>query len=437
MMPETKYVQSGDVFIAYQVTGSGPIDIVFAPGFISHLEHAWEEPRSARFLHGLESFARLIRFDKRGTGLSDRSVGFPTMDERIDDIRAVMEAAGSNRAVLLGVSEGGAMSQLFAATYPDKVSALILLGTYANARRSITSYRDPAAGDAAILKNWGTGASLPDFAPGLAGDPQFLNWWARFERLSASPSAVVKLRHMNSEIDVTAILPAIQAPTLVIHRAADIRCSIDAAREMAAAIPGARLVELPGIDHFVWLDETGTVLSEIRAFVGATQEAMEPDRVLATVLFTDIVDSTRRAVEFGDTQWRSVLETHYSLARNELRRFRGREVKTLGDGILATFDGPARAVRCAQAIAASVQPLGIAIRAGLHTGEIEISDETDVGGIAVNIASRVSHLAGGGEVLVSGTVKDLVAGSGLAFADLGVRAIKGIDDELRLYRALA
>jgi pimeloyl-ACP methyl ester carboxylesterase len=433
MLPATKYAQSGEVYIAYQISGNGPIDIVFAPGFISHLELMWEEPRHARFLHGLESFARLIRFDKRGTGLSDRSVGFPTLDERIDDIRAIMDAAGSKSAVLLGISEGGAMSQLFAATYPERVGALILMGSYSDAKISIPSYKNPKQAEARILASWGTGASLPDFAPGLAGDPEFLDWWARFERLSASPSAVIKLRQMNSEIDVTPILKSIQAPTLVIHRVGDVRTSIENARDMAAAIPNARIIEVPGEDHFVWLEESGFVLSEIRNFVDAAQEPVEPDRVLATVLFTDIVDSTERAAGLGDMEWRSVLDAHFSLARAQIRRFRGREVKTLGDGILATFDGPARAVRCAQAIAIGVRPLGIAIRAGLHTGEVEVREDNDIGGIAVNIASRVSHLAGSGEVLVSGTVKDLVAGSGLIFNDLGLRAIKGIEDELRIF----
>jgi class 3 adenylate cyclase/pimeloyl-ACP methyl ester carboxylesterase len=436
MLPVTKYAQSGDIFIAYQVSGAGPIDIVFAPGFISHLEHMWEEPRHARFFHGLESFARLIRFDKRGTGLSDRSVGFPTLDERIDDIRAVMDTAGSNRAVLLGVSEGGAMTELFAATHPERVSGLILMGSYANAKISIPAYQDPKRAEGEILASWGTGASLSAFAPGLAHDPEFLDWWARFERLSASPSAVIKLRHMNSEIDVTAILPSIQAPTLIIHRVGDVRCLIENARDMTAAIPNAKIIELPGEDHFVWLDESGTVLSEIRNFVDSAQQPMEPERVLTTVLFTDIVDSTQRAAAVGDNEWRSVLDAHFSLARSQLRRFRGREVKTLGDGILATFDGPARAVRCAQAIATGVRPLGIAIRAGLHTGEIEVRNDNDVGGIAVNIASRVSNIAGGGEVLVSSTVKDLVAGSGLVFNDLGPHTIKGLGDKLHIFHAL-
>ena len=327
---------------------------------------------------------------------------------------------------------GGAMVQLFAATYPERVSGLILMGTYSNATKSIPSYREPKLAEAKILANWGTGASLPDFAPDLARDPDFLDWWARFERLSASPSAVIKLRQMNSEIDVTPILPSIQTPTLVIHRVGDVRTSIEHARDMAAAIPNSRMIELLGKDHFVWLEESGTVLTEIRNFVDTAQQSIEPERVLTTVLFTDVVDSTQRAAVLGDMEWRSILDAHFSLARSQLRRFRGREVKTLGDGILATFDGPARAVHCAQAIAAGVRPLGISIRAGLHTGEVEIRDDNDISGIAVNIASRVSHLAGNSEVLASSTVKDLVAGSGLIFHDLGFRAIKGLEDELRI-----
>lgn len=325
------------------------------------------------------------------------------------------------------------MAQLFAATYPGRVSALVLMGTYCNARESLATYRNVAAEEGDILKTWGTGASLSAFAPGLTTDPHFVEWWATFERLSASPSAVLRLRRMNAEIDVTPILGAIQAPTLVMHRSEDVRCDCAQARLMAAAIPNARMIEYPGRDHFVWLEETGAVLSDIQRFIANTEEPVEPDRVLATVLFTDIVDSTRRSAELGDRQWRNVVEAHFSMARNQLRRFRGREVKSLGDGILAIFDGPARAIRCAQAIAASVKPLGIAVRAGLHTGEVELRDANDIAGIAVNIASRVSHLAAGGQVLVSGTVRDLVAGSGLAFADLGPHPLKGIEQAVRIF----
>lgn len=436
MEPQTKYAQSGNVSVAYQVTGKGPIDLVFAPGFISHLEYMWEEPRHAHFCHGLGSFARLIRFDKRGTGLSDRSCGFPHMDERIDDIRAVMDAAGSERAVLLGISEGGAMSALFAATYPERVSGMILIGSYANALAAVSGLADIDALQREVRQSWGTGAMLSRYAPGLAKNPQFLEWWARFERLSASPSAVLDLWQNNREIDISSVLPSIRVPTLLIHRTGDVRIHVEASREMAVAIPNARLLELPGSDHFAWLDDTGTVLAEIRKFFGATLAIAEPDRVLATVLFTDIVDSTRRSVKLGDSEWRSLLDAHYSLARNELHRFRGQEVKTLGDGILATFDGPARAVRCAQAIARSVEPLGIAVRAGLHTGEVEIVNQNDVSGLAVNIAARVSQLASAGEVLVSRTVKDLVAGAGISFTDLGPQPIKGLDEPMRIFRVV-
>lgn len=342
MAPQTKYAQSGDVSVAYQVTGSGPIDLVFAPGFISHLEHEWDEPRYARFLHELGSFARLIKFDKRGTGLSDRNVSLPNMDERMDDIRAVMDAAGSKQAILLGISEGGAMCELFAATYPERVSKLILMGTFSNRRTAAPKNAKNVGSPDYIRQNWGTGAMLPFYAPTLAKDPDFYAWWAKFERLGASPSAVIELRKNNAEIDVTSVLPSIQAPTLILHRTGDLRIRVKAAREMANAIPNAKLVELPGDDHFVWLDDTGTVIEEIRKFVGATQALAETDRVLATVLFTDLVDSTQTAANMGDSKWRAILDTHYSLARNELDRFRGTEVKTLGDGILATFDGPGR-----------------------------------------------------------------------------------------------
>ncbi len=437
MVPQTKYAQSGDVSVAYQVTGKGPIDLIFAPGFLSHLELMWDEPRHAHFFHGLGSFARLIRFDKRGTGLSDRSVGFPHMDERIDDIRAVMDAVGTERAVLLGISEGGAMSALFAATFPERVSGMILIGAYANALVAIPGLTNIDALQREIRQSWGTGASLPRFAPSLAKEPQFLDWWARFERLAGSPSAVIELWRNNCDIDISSVLPSIRVPTLLIHRTGDVRVRVEAAREMATAIPHARLLELPGSDHFAWLDDTGTVLAEIRNFVGAALAVAESDRVLATVLFTDIVDSTRHSAELGDTAWRSLLDTHFSLARNILLCFRGQEVKTLGDGILATFDGPARAVRCAQAIVQSVEPLGMAVRAGLHTGEIEISEQNDVSGLAVNMAARVCQLAGASEVLVSRTVKDLIAGAGISFADLGPQSIKGLDEPMRIFRVAA
>ena len=434
MPPVVKYAQSGEISIAYQVTGDGPIDLIFAPGFISHLEHEREEPRWAKFTNDLSSFARLIKFDKRGTGLSDRVGGLPNMDERIDDIRAVMDAANSRRAVLMGISEGGAMCLLFAATYPDRVSKIILLGSYTNASTAVPELAQNTISPDQIRESWGTGAMLPMYAPKLSQDAAFRDWWAKFERLSASPSSVIDLRKNNAEIDVTAALPSVQAPTLILHRTGDVRIRVEAAREIAKDTPNAELVELPGEDHFVWLDDTGRVIDEIRKFVGAEDRFVEADRVLATVLFTDIVDSTRIAAGMGDSKWRNLLETHDSLARLELQRFRGNLVQTLGDGLLATFDGPARAVKCAQAITSKIKPLGLAIRSGLHTGEIEFLEDGDVRGIAVHIASRVSQQADAEQVLVSRTVRDLVAGSGISFEDLGRYPLKGLDEPMNLYR---
>ena len=434
MSSEVRYALSGEVSVAYEVTGSGPIDLVLAPGFISHLEHQWEEPRWARLFNELGTFTRLIRFDKRGTGLSDR-VSTPDMDERIDDIRAVMDAAETKQAVLLGISEGGAMSMLYAATYPERVSHLILMGSFSNTRTSGTKIRETESPDQ-VRKTWGTGNFLPNFSPALAKDKSFAVWWAKYERLSASPSAIVALRKSNAEIDVTSVLPSIQSPTLILHRTGDVRIRVEASREMLEAIPNAKLIELPGEDHQFWLDDTDRVIKEIRDFVGAARAAPSIERVLATVLFTDLVDSTKQAVTMGDTKWRALIDTHFSLARNAFERFRGREVKTLGDGLLATFDGPGRAVRCAQEIERSMKPLGVSVRAGLHTGEVELADDGDVRGIAVNVAARVCQQAGSDEVLVSNTVKDLVAGSGLSFADLGEHALKGLDDPMRLHRVI-
>ena len=434
MSPPVKYAMSGDVAIAYCVSGKGPLDLVFAPGFLSHIEHYWEQPRYVRFFNELSKFTRLVNFDKRGTGLSDRHVRLPNMDKRIDDIRAVMDAAGLKRAALLGTSGGGAMCALFAATYPNRVSKLILMGSYANAATSVPELAKKVVTPEQIRKNWGTGAMLPFYAPGLAKDPDFVSWFAKYERLSASPSAVIELRKSNAEIDVSQVLPSIQAPTLVLHATGDVLIKVEAAREMAAAIPNSKIVEFPGEDHMFWLHDPRDVIDEIRNFVGATPSVSETDRVLSTVMFTDLVDSTQAATSMGDAKWRSVLETHFALARTEIERFRGREVKTLGDGILATFDSPGRAVKCAWAITQSMKPLGVGVRAGLHTGEIEIAQDGDIRGIAVNIAARISQQAERNEVLVSRTVKDLVAGSDMDFADLGNRALKGIDEPKRVYR---
>ena len=435
MTSETRYATSGEVFVAYQITGQDGPDLLVAPGFASHLEQAWESPNGARFFHGLGAFARLIRFDKRGTGLSDRSVGIPHLDERIDDIRAVMEAANSRRAYLLGVSEGGPMSILFAATYPERVAGLILFGTYARAVGASVTQDDLAASERFVRETWGTGKSLPNFAPSLSQNPEAVQAWAKFERLSASPSDVINLLRMNQEIDVRGVLPAIQVPTLVIHRRDDVRVRSRAGRELADGIVGSRYVELPGADHIPGVADQARIVDEIRQFMGAAPAAVEVDRVLSTVMFTDIVDSTKLAAAAGDRHWRSTLEAHHAAVRSQLQRHRGREVKTTGDGFLALFDGPARAVRCAQEIVKAVRPLELEVRAGVHTGEVELMGD-DVGGITVHIAARVAARAQASEVLASSTVKDLVAGAGLSFVEHGPAELKGISEPMRLFSAV-
>jgi len=434
MLPETRYAKSGDVHIAYQVIGSGPFDLVFVPGFISHVDHVWDEPRWSSFLERLASFSRLICFDKRGTGLSDRVSAIPTLEERMDDVRAVMDAVGSERAALFGISEGGPMSLLFAATHPDRTLALTLFGSYALFPTAVMSPERLADYLQKVEESWGTGSLVPGFAPSLAEDIAFRKWWARFERLGASPSAVKTLMRMNSEIDIRGILPVIHVSTLIMHRVGDPRVNIAAGRYLAEHISGARYVELPGNDHLFCAGDSRRILDEIEKFLTGSLAHFEMDRALATVLFTDIVGSTERAVALGDREWRHLMEMHDACVRRELARFRGKEIRTLGDGFLATFDGPARAVRCAEAIRDNVRDLGLEVRSGLHTGEIEILPN-DVGGIAVNVAARVARLAGPGEVLTSNVLKELVAGSGLRFADRGVYALKGLPDGMRVFAA--
>jgi class 3 adenylate cyclase len=434
MVPKTQYAKSGDVRIAYQVVGEGPFDLVFVPGFISNLDVAWEEPYRARVWTRLAAFSRLIMFDKRGTGLSDRAVGVPTLEERMDDVRAVMDAVGSEQAALFGISEGGAMSVLFAATYPERTRALVLYGTYGHFSSWVVP---PDKIDAALdrmEKNWGTGESIRLFAPSVASDETFKLSWARFERLGASPSAVVALMRMNSEIDIRPILPSIRVPTFIIHRQGDVRVNVEAGRYMARQIPNAKYLELPGCDHALWTGDTERILDEVEEFLTGSRSAAESDRVLATVLFTDIVNSTKRAETIGDRAWHDVLDRHNALVRREILRHRGHEVRTMGDGFLATFDGPARSIRCALAINEGVEALGLQVRAGLHTGEIEITDD-DLSGIAVHIASRVATMAKPGQVLVSNTVRDLVAGSNIRFHDEGCHPLKGLTESVRLFAA--
>jgi class 3 adenylate cyclase len=434
MVPKTQYAKSGDVRIAYQVVGEGPFDLVFVPGFISNLDLAWEEPYRARVWARLASFARLVMFDKRGTGLSDRTVGVPTLEERMDDVRAVLDAVGSQQAALFGISEGGAMSLLFAATYPERTRALVLYGTYGHFRSWVLPPDRIEAALDRMEKNWGTGDSLRLFAPSVASDETFKLAWARFERLSASPSAVIALMRMNSEIDVRPILPSIRVPTFIIHRQGDVRVNVEAGRFMARQIPNAKYLELPGSDHMLWTGETERILDEVEEFLTGSRSAVESDRVLATVLFTDIVNSTKRAETIGDRAWHDVLDRHNALVRREISRHRGHEVRTMGDGFLATFDGPARSIRCALAINEGVEALGLQVRAGLHTGEVEMANG-DLSGIAVHIASRVATMAKPGQVLVSNTVRDLVAGSNIRFHDEGSHPLKGLTESVRLFAA--
>jgi len=436
MLPETHYAKSGDVRIAYQVAGGGPFDLVFVPGFISNLDLAWEDPNRAHFFSRLASFSRLILFDKRGTGLSDRVGSVASLEERMDDVRAVMDALESERAALFGISEGGAMSMLFAATYPERTRALVLYGSYGHFPLWVLPPDKFKAFMEIVERDWGTGATARFFAPSKAEDETFRRGWARFERLGASPSAVAALFRMNNEIDVRHVAPAIRVPTLVVHKTGDTRVSVEAGRFLGSAIPGAKFVELPGCDHVLWVGDVDRIADEIEEFLTGSRSEIEPDRVLATVMFTDIVDSTKRASELGDRRWQGLLEQHNQILRRELEKFRGREVKTLGDGVLATFDGPARAVRCATSMVESVRSLDLQLRGGVHTGEVETKGD-DIGGIAVHIAARIAALAQGGQVLVSSTVRDLVAGSNLRFIDQGARTLKGIPEEVRLYAVSA
>jgi class 3 adenylate cyclase len=433
MLPETRYARSGEVHVAYQVFGAGSVDLAFVPGFISNVEHYWDDPSHARWLRRLARFARVITFDKRGTGLSDRVSTMPGMDQRMDDVRAVLDAAGSSSAAILGVSEGGSLAALFAASHPERCRALVLYGAFARFAHWFETEEKLGRFFEYAETRWGTGANLPIFAPSRKDDEAFKRWYARRGRLGASPAGVIALMRMNSEIDISAILPAIRVPTLVIHRTNDVAISVEGGRALARHIPNARLIELPGEDHLPYVGENADqIVDEIEEFVTGSRAEAEPDRVLATVLFTDIVDSTRRASELGDRRWQALLAEHDQVLRRELERFRGRAVKTLGDGFLATFDGPARAVRCAAGIIEAVRPLGLQVRAGIHTGEIEIAGD-DIAGIAVHIAARVAALAEGGQVLVSRTVRDLVAGSNLRFADAGARTLKGLPEQVQLF----
>jgi pimeloyl-ACP methyl ester carboxylesterase/DNA-binding winged helix-turn-helix (wHTH) protein len=437
--PETLYARSGDVNIAYQVIGDAPLDLVFVMGWVSHLEYFWREPSFARFLLRLASFARLILFDKRGTGLSDRVPinELPTLEQRMDDVRAVMDAVGSERAALCGVSEGGPMCSLFAATHPDKTLALIMIGTYAKRIRDADYPWAPTPEHRQqffdeMRDQWGGPVGLEERAPSVAHDPQFRQWWATYLRMGASPGAALALTQMNAEIDVRQVLPSIRVPTLVIHRTEDQCLKVEEGRYVAERIPGAKYVELPGRDHLPFVGDQDAILDEVEEFLTGVRHTLEPDRVLATVLFIQIVGSKERAQRLGDQRWQTLIERLRAHVRKEIEWFRGRDIDMIGDRPLAIFDGPARAIRCATAISEYASRLGVNMRAGLHTGECDMVDGK-VGGIAAEIGAQVANKAAPDEVLVSSTVKDLVAGSGIRFEGRGAHRLDGVPGEWQLF----
>lgn len=436
-MSDIRFARSGDVDIAYRVVGDGPIDLVYVEGSVTHLEVYWELPQFRRYCERLGEFTRLILFDKRGMGMSDRVPGATTLEERMDDIRAIMDAIGSERAAVMGESEGGPLAMLFAAAHPERTAGLILQGAEVRERtdEEWPWGEDTAEGFEASMAElparWGNGSSMDFIAPSVAGQEWARAWRGRVQTHACTPAAAEAFMRMAFDIDVRHVAPTINVPTLIVHALGDQVCHVENARFLARAIVGAKYVQLPGEDHVPWFDPDETI-GEIREFLTGKRESATPDRMLATVLFTDLVGSTERAAELGDRRWGDLLEQHHASVRRELARFDGREVDTAGDGFFATFDGPARAIRCAQAIVDAVHPLGLEVRAGLHTGEVEVADGK-VAGIAVNIGARVSAQASPGEVLVSGTVRDLVAGSGLAFDDRGEVALKGIPGEWRLF----
>jgi class 3 adenylate cyclase/pimeloyl-ACP methyl ester carboxylesterase len=439
--PEPNYAKSGDVHIAYQVVGEGPIDLVYVAEFMNSIEAQWEEPQYARYLERLASFSRLICFDSRGKGLSDPVAldQLPTLEQWMDDVRVVMTSAGSQRAALLGVAGGGMMSMLFAATYPDQVEALVLVNSYARLTRAADHPSGtPLNQEEDVVREmqygWGRGILLERVAPSMSGDSAFRRWFGKYQRLGSSPGTVVAMRRMIQQTDVRHVLSSIHVPTLVVHRKDNWWVDGRQGRYLAEHIPGAKLVEVPGVDYFPFLGDADAVLDPIEEFLTGALRGARSDRVLATVLFTDIVDSTKRAADLGDTRWRDLLDRHNDVVRRALDRFRGREIDTTGDGFLAIFDGPARAVRCAEAIREGVRPLGLELRTGMHTGEVEVVGD-DIRGIAVHIGARVAALAESGETLVSSTVKDLVAGSGIEFEDRGAHSLKGVPGEWHLFAA--
>jgi pimeloyl-ACP methyl ester carboxylesterase/class 3 adenylate cyclase len=440
MPPRTQYTKSGNVSIAYQVLGNGPIDLVYAQGWITHLEYAWENPDYARFLMRLGTFSRFIRFDRRGMGLSDRDVESLTLEERVDDIRAVMDAVGSERAALFGVSEGGYMSVMFAATHPARTAALVLCGCYAKGSWApdypwAKTYEQHEDWVANLERDWGGPFDLEHAAPSAAKDEAARSWFGAYLRYSASLSAAKALSYQDHAVDVREVLSAVRVPTLVLHRTGDRWYALAEGRSLAEHIPGAKLVELPGEDHIPWWGDQERLIGEIQAFLTGARAIPSTDRVLLTVLVTDIVGSTEKAAAMGDLKWKGLLQSHDAAVRRELKNFDGQEINTTGDGFILAFTGPSRAIQCAQAIRRELESLGLGMRAGLHTGECERLG-SNLSGLAVNLASRICGKAASGSILVSSTVKDLVVGSGITFSDEDTHSLKGIPGEWSLFSVL-
>lgn len=440
MTPETHFAENDSVSIAYQVFGEGSIDMVVIPGMWSNLDIFWEEPRVARFLLALGRFARVILIDRRGTGLSDR-VTPPTFEEQMDDIRAVMDDVGSNQACFLGYSEGGCMCALFAATYPKRAHSLITIGSYARWSKSDdfphgSERKEIEEWFGIMEQEWGGPVSIEYTTPTLANDESYRRWLAKFYRSSANKSDALALLRTALEMDLIPVLPTISAPTLVLQTKGDLTTPLESGRDFASRIPGAKLVEIDSDDHTPWASCSDAILREIERFLGEPSATRVIDRVLATVLFTDIVNSTDLATRLGDQAWTDLLETHHAAVRHELNTFRGNEVKTTGDGFHATFDGPARAIHCALAIREATRELGLTLRIGIHTGECEIREDS-LEGVAIHMAARVSGMAAGGDILVSRTVRDLVAGSGIQFEDFGTHTLKGIPDTHQLFKVIS
>lgn len=440
MIPRTRYAKCGNLNIAYQVVGDGPVDLVYVPGWVSHIDMVWDDPKLSDFLIKLSNFSRLILFDKRGTGLSDRVSELSTLEERMADICSVMDAAGSERAVIFGHSEGGTVSCLFAATYPQRTVALITFGVFAKRLYSVEYPWAPSKEDRdkfykSIEEEWGNGQTmgLEKIMPSLSHNRHYYDWFASYLRSAASPGAALALARMNSEADITNILNTIKIPVLVLHRTDDMDSSVEEGKYIAGRIPNARFVELPGSDHVFWVGDTYSVIAEIEEFITGVRPQRVFDRFLATILFTDIVNSTRQLSVKGDRKWMEILAVHNQIVRKQLARFNGKEIKITGDGFLAIFDGPSKAIRCAEAIREALHIVDIEFTAGIHTGECEVLDTDDIGGMAVHIASRVLSKAATGQILITMTVKYLLGGTGLEFTDMGEFNLKGIDDAYRLY----